>query len=198
MRKISLISAAVLAAFSMSAVAKDANTDDVAQPVTLKPGDAVYETITIGNAKDNVSKHFLSISKDTDASISNVIMKGTFVDGEGSYIKTWGKSLEIGSLSLQAGTQENMGQGIIEFWGESGDTQSVKVGTLSIGANAVLRIQESSSSETPTTSVNVSEVNLGSNSALALVLSINMAQKLHQLTVSMPWMAESALLQMSI
>ena len=171
MRKISLISAAVLAAFSMSAVAKDANTDDVAQPVTLKPGDAVYETITIGNAKDNVSKHFLSISQGTDASISNVIMKGTFVDGEnkkpGSYIKTWGNSLEIGSLSLQAGTQENMGQGIIEFWGDKGATQSVKVGTLSIGANAVLRIQESSLLKTPITSVNVSEVNLGSNSALA-------------------------------
>lgn len=171
MRKISLISAAVLAAFSMSAVAKDANTDDFADPVTLTPGDAVYETITIGNASDDFREHFLKIHEDTTyASISNVIMEGTFgVRGNlkpGSYIKTWGESLEIGSLSLKAGTQENMGQGIIEFWGGSEATQSVKVGTLSIGANAVLRIQESSSSS-PKTSVNVSEVNLGSNSALA-------------------------------
>lgn len=80
----------------------------------------------------------------------------------GSYLKTWTKEIKISNLQTTASDSPSINA--LEFYG-SGDSQSIKIDSVVLAENSTLRIQDSGSASK--TSLNISDVYLGKNTALA-------------------------------
>lgn len=179
MRKISLISAAVLAAFSMSTMAASIDTDTDGKYV-ISESDAYLDEVKIGNISSNYTNNYLSHQADR-ATIDTVTMSGVPL---GSYIKIEGnvegnrQTLQINNLILADGPELSLVIGNLEFWGQDNTKdQAFSIGSATIGKNAVLRIQEGvngrdpSHIANPNSSVQIGSVTLNNNSAIAIGLA---------------------------
>ena len=179
MRKISLISAAVLAAFSMSTMAASIDTFD--NKYVISKSGAYLDEVKIGNISDGYTNKYLSHQADL-ATIDTVTMSGAL---PGSYIKIEGnvegnrQTLQINNLILADVSGSPLVIGNLEFWGQ-GHTkdQAFSIGSATIGENAVLRIQEGVNGSNPahkadpkSSSVQIGSVTLNNNSAIAIGLA---------------------------
>ena len=170
MRKISLISAAVLAAFSMSTMAASINTDDTGRHVISESGTYLDE-VKIGNISSNYTNNYLSHQADR-ATIDTVTMSGTAPRGSYIKIEERGQTLQINNLILADGPESSLVIGTLEFWGQD-DTraQAFSIGSATIGENAVLRIQEGVNGRNPSSSVQIGSVTFNNKSVIAIGLA---------------------------
>ncbi|MDM8112789.1 autotransporter outer membrane beta-barrel domain-containing protein [Parasutterella secunda] len=176
MRKISLISAAVLAAFSMSTMAASINTDDTGRYVISESG-AYLDEVKIGNISSNYTNNYLSHQADR-ATIDTVTMSGTAPRGSYIKIEERGQTLQINNLILADGPESSLVIGTLEFWGQD-DTraQAFSIGSATIGENAVLRIQEGVNGRNPSSSVQIGSVTFNNKSVIAIGLAENDQEK---------------------
>ena len=156
MRKISLVSAAVLAAFSMSAMATpDYKLDDKTtslEEITLAGVtgfDTKNGTSWFGSWADNGSVDLINISN-TDLAHS-------------SYIKLSNGNLTIGEINFAQKEFANVAT--IEF--DTDNSKKMEVGRVNLVNNSLLRVQEYEAVN-PTTAIHFKELNLSGTSALAL------------------------------
>lgn len=156
MRKISLVSAAVLAAFSMSAMAApDYKLDDKTtslEEITLAGVtgfDTKNGTSWFGSWADNGSVDLINISN-TDSAHS-------------SYIKLSNGNLTIGEINFAQKEFANVAT--IEF--DTNNSKNMEVGRVNLVNNSLLRVQEYEAVD-PTTAIHFKELNLSGTSALAL------------------------------
>lgn len=174
MRKISLISAAVLAAFSMSTMA--ASIDTYNDKYVISESGAYLDEVKIGNISSDYIDNYLSHEADL-ATIDTVTMSGTV---PGSYIKIEGRgqTLKINNLILD-GSESSLVIGNLEFWGQDDmKDQAFSIGSATIGENAVLRIQEgvngsdtSHKANPKSSSVQIGSVTFNNKSAIAIGLA---------------------------
>lgn len=156
MRKISLVSAAVLAAFSMSAMATpDYKLDDKTtslEEITLAGVtgfDTKNGTSWFGSWADNGSVDLINISN-TDLAHS-------------SYIKLSNGNLTIGEINFAQKEFANVAT--IEF--DTDNSENMEVGRVNLVNNSLLRVQEYEAVN-PKTAIHFKELNLSGTSALAL------------------------------
>lgn len=161
MRKISLITVAVLAALSANVYA--ANYSTATGSLTInKDGLVEWDTVTIaGVDKSSDTSKIVSVRSPNTTSFTNVIMDGASGKA-GSYLKTWTKEIKISELQTTASDSPSINA--LEFYG-SGDSQSIRINSVVLAENSTLRIQDSGSASG--TSLNISDVYLGKNTALA-------------------------------
>ena len=181
MRKISLISAAVLAAFSMSTMAASIDTDT--DKYVISESGAYLDEVKIGNISLDYIDNYLSHKADL-ATIDTVTMSGTL---PGSYIKIEGsgQTLQINNLILADGSGSSLVIGNLEFWGQDHTKdQAFSIGSATIGENAVLRIQEgvngsdtSHKADPKSSSVQIGSVTFNNKSAIAIGLAENDQEK---------------------
>lgn len=162
MRKISLITVAVLAALSANVYAANYSTATDGSLTINKDGLVEWDTVTIaGVDKSSDTSKIVSVRSPNTTSFKNVIMDGA-TGKAGSYLKTWTKEIKISNLQTTASDSPSINA--LEFYG-SGDSQSIKIGSVVLAENSTLRIQDSGSASK--TSLNISDVYLGKNTALA-------------------------------
>ena len=170
MRK-TLLAAAVLAAFSLGANAAGftlTNDAPYLADVTINPIDP-------DNSKDYLSNQAVSGSVDQVTASNAGSSKVSYIKNEGA-----GQSLSIGTLNLVDGTKDVPTIATVEFWGKDNTVdQSISIGTVNVGSNAVLRIQEgkqflsSTNVANPKSStISITTLNLGDKSAVTLGVSI--------------------------
>ena len=157
MRKVSLISLAVLAAFSMSAIAgspefnltnKKPNEGDIT--LTGVPFyDTKFGTSWLKNTADNGAVDSVSIDNES-ADYS-------------SYIKLSNGNLSIGEINFAQKEFANVAT--IEF--DTDNSKNMEVGRVNLVNNSLLRVQEYEAVN-PTTAIHFKELNLSGTSALAL------------------------------
>lgn len=175
MRKISLISAAVLAAFSMSTMAASIDTDT--GKYVISESGAYLDEVKIGDISLDYIDKYLSHKAD-QATIDTVTMSGASL---GSYIKIEGsgQTLQINNLILADGSGSSLVIGNLEFWGQDHTKdQAFSIGSATIGENAVLRIQEgvngsdtSHKADPKSSSVQIGSVTFNNKSAIAIGLA---------------------------
>ena len=178
MRKISLISAAVLAAFSMSTMAASIDTDTGKYVISESESSAHLDEVKIGNISEDYIGKYLSHQADL-ATIDTVTMSGTAPLGSYIKIEGIGQTLQINNLILADGPESSLVIGNLEFWGQDDKKdQAFSIGSATIGKNAVLRIQEgvngsdtSQKANPRSSSVQIGSVTLNSNSAIAIGLA---------------------------
>lgn len=162
MRKISLITVAVLAALSANVYAANYSTATDGSLTINKDGLVEWDTVTIaGVDKSSDTSKIVSVRSPNTTSFKNVIMDGA-TGKAGSYLKTWTKEIKISNLQTTASDSPSINA--LEFYG-SGDSQSIKIDSVVLAENSTLRIQDSGSASK--TSLNISDVYLGKNTALA-------------------------------
>lgn len=162
MRKISLITVAVLAALSANVYATNYSTATDGSLTINKDGLVEWDTVTIaGVDKSSDTSKIVSVRSPNTTSFKNVIMDGA-TGKAGSYLKTWTKEIKISNLQTTASDSPSINA--LEFYG-SGDSQSIKIDSVVLAENSTLRIQDSGSASK--TSLNISDVYLGKNTALA-------------------------------
>ena len=123
MRKISLITVAVLAALSANVYA--ANYSTATGSLTInKDGLVEWDTVTIaGVDKSSDTSKIVSVRSPNTTSFTNVIMDGASGKA-GSYLKTWTKEIKISELQTTASDSPSINA--LEFYG-SGDSQSIRI-----------------------------------------------------------------------
>lgn len=162
MSKISLITVAVLAALSANVYAANYSTATDGSLTINKDGLVEWDTVTIaGVDKSSDTSKIVSVRSPNTTSFKNVIMDGA-TGKAGSYLKTWTKEIKISNLQTTASDSPSINA--LEFYG-SGDSQSIKIDSVVLAENSTLRIQDSGSASK--TSLNISDVYLGKNTALA-------------------------------
>lgn len=175
MRKISLISVAVLAALSVTSVSHAAGM------VKLDDGDngPYRESVTIqGTNPDGTAPEYLS-NQAANGRVDSVIASNAG-SSTISYIKNEGKgqNLSIGSLTLKKGSADKPTIATLEFWGKDDSVdQTITVENVQIAEYGVLRIQEgkqffSDNQANPKSSnINIANLNMGNKSAVSLGLA---------------------------
>lgn len=175
MRKISLISVAVLAALSVTSVSHAAGM------VKLDDGDngPYRESVTIqGTNPDGTAPEYLS-NQAANGRVDSVIASNAG-SSTISYIKNEGKgqNLSIGSLTLEKGSADKPTIATLEFWGKDDSVdQTITVENVQIAEYGVLRIQEgkqffSDNQANPKSSnINIANLNMGNKSAVSLGLA---------------------------
>ena len=135
MKKLSLISLAVLTAFSYVATSQAA--------VTLNDADNYRQSVTIDPINPDESNDYLS-NQATNGRVDEVIASNAG-SSDISYVKNEGKgkTLSIEHLILENGSEEKPTIATLEFWGKDNTVdQKFLVGKVDVGEYAVLRIQE--------------------------------------------------------
>ena len=160
MRKISLVSAAVLAAFSMSAMAApDYKLDDKTtslEEITLAGVtgfDTKNGTSWFGSWADNGSVDLINISN-TDSAHS-------------SYIKLSNGNLTIGEIDFIEKDFANIAT--IEY--DTNNAKKIDISNVNLSNMSLLRVQKYDKVD-PTTEIHFSEVNMSGTSALALGVAV--------------------------
>lgn len=170
MKKLSLISLAVLTAFSYVATSQAA--------VTLNDADNYRQSVTIDPINPDESNDYLS-NQATNGRVDEVIASNAG-SSDISYVKNEGKgkTLSIEHLILENGSEEKPTIATLEFWGKDNTVdQKFLVGKVDVGEYAVLRIQEgkqflsSNKADPRSSSIEIDELNLGDKSAVSLGVS---------------------------
>ena len=173
MKKLSLISLAVLTAFSVSTTSLASSISTSNGSLTIGQGELVYDEATGTLPYDEITivggsnKQLQTLETSEKDVVSTVNMTGNqFVS---SYIKHYGEELQIHELTVKSGSIL-AGAGTLEFWGENGKKQSITVDTVSLETNSFLKIQESTWNDdiNPTSSVKIGNLLLSDKSALGL------------------------------
>ena len=171
MRKISLITTAVLTALSANVYAADWSTGTEGFFNVKEDGFVGYDTVTIvGAASSSDYKKSVSVYSPNSATFKNVVMDGAS-GAAGSYFKTWTAAVTIDNLTVNSA--DSFGMNTLEFWNAGGSDQSFEIASTTIGNNSVLRIQESADANPNSSSVIFGKVNLQGKSAI--VLGVNNA-----------------------
>lgn len=171
MRKISLITTAVLTALSANVYAADWSTGTEGFLNVKEDGFVGYDTVTIvGAASSSDYKKSVSVYSPNSATFKNVVMDGAS-GAAGSYFKTWTAAVTIDNLTVNSA--DSFGMNTLEFWNAGGSDQSFEIASTTIGNNSVLRIQESADANPNSSSVIFGKVNLQGKSAI--VLGVNNA-----------------------
>lgn len=166
MRKISLITTAVLTALSANVYAADWSTGTEGFLNVKEDGFVGYDTVTIvGAASSSDYKKSVSVYSPNSATFKNVVMDGAS-GAAGSYFKTWTAAVTIDNLTVNSA--DSFGMNTLEFWNAGGSDQSFEIASTTIGNNSVLRIQESADANPNSSSVIFGKVNLQGKSAIVL------------------------------
>lgn len=166
MRKISLITTAVLTALSANVYAADYSTATDGSLTINKDGLVEWDTVTIaGVDKSSDTSKIVSVRSPNTTSFKNVIMDGA-TGKAGSYFKTWTAAVTIDNLNVNSA--DSFGMNTLEFWNAGGSDQSFEIASTTIGNNSVLRIQESADANPNSSSVIFGKVNLQGKSAIVL------------------------------
>lgn len=131
MKKVSLVSAAVMAAISMSATAADWNTSDDGVYKVTNNGAVSHDTVTVtGEESSSATAHALLVLASGDVSFKNVTLQGYQIsEGNtktvGSYFKTWAKNLSIENLTLDSDPNGGYSINTLEFRALAGTSQAL-------------------------------------------------------------------------
>ncbi len=172
MRK-TLLTVAVLTAFSVSTSAADWNTGTQGALTVDADGNVAYETVTIsgGSSSSDTSK-IVSIRSPESAHFNNVVMNGyEGSSAAGSYLKSWTTEVSINQLTLTAAPEgESYSSNTLEFWGLAGTNQTFAADSVNIGDKAILRVQTSTAQNTnpDQTQLQIGKLNLEGTAAVAL------------------------------
>ncbi len=176
MKKVSLVSAAVMAAISMSATAADWNTSDDGVYKVTNNGAVSHDTVTVtGEESSSATAHALLVLASGDVSFKNVTLQGYQIsEGNtktvGSYFKTWAKNLSIENLTLDSDPNGGYSINTLEFRALAGTSQAINISTATIKNGAVLRLQTGSDQNVNPdySEVHISDLTLEGTSAIAL------------------------------